>query len=66
MSNPWKPRFVPTHRKKRDPLKAAQIAPVQRIQPVLCVTCEHPRLIHGAEKCLRVGCECTEYVEEAE
>ena len=65
MTNPWKRRFEPAHRKPKDRLKGAQIAPVHPIQPVVCgrLTCGHPRLIHDTDRCLRVGCDCTGYLE---
>ena len=62
----WKRPFEPTHRKPKDRLKLAQIAPLCPIQPVQCgrLGCADPRLIHREDgKCLRVGCGCTEYVE---
>ena len=64
VSNPWKRRFEPAHRKPKDRLRGAQLAPVQRVEPVLCVSCADPRLIHRDNlRCLRVGCECERYVE---
>lgn len=51
---------------KRDPFRAAQLAPAHFIPPVVCATCSDPRLIHSAKgPCLTVGCQCPAYVEEA-
>lgn len=61
-------------RQKRDPFRAAQIAPKQHVEPVRC-RCSHARLLHQHAHtavgescvnegcCLSFGCECTEYVE---
>ena len=52
----WRPRFVPTHRKRRDPL--AKAVPAPRIQVdagiVRCYPCTDR--LHG--ECERNGCEC--------
>lgn len=67
-------------RHKADPYRAQILAPKPVDMPrVLCARegCGHPRLIHdecedflGDVKwwadCRRVGCTCTEYVEESE
>jgi hypothetical protein len=61
--NPWKSKFVPAHHKPKDPLKRAQIAPVHRIEPVVC-KCSHARLLHGEDgKCLNRVCGCATYRE---
>lgn len=66
MPNGWGPGFVPAHRRPRDPLRGAQLAPIQLVAPVVCATpkCGHPRLIHrDGGKCLNATCECLTYVE---
>lgn len=52
---------------RRGPLDAAQIAPLHVVAPVSCVACTHARLIHRDNGlCLRVGCDCQAYEEEAD
>ena len=66
MPKGWGPGFVPAHRKRRDPLRGAQLAPIQHITPVVCTTpgCGHPRLMHrDGGMCLNASCGCTSYVE---
>jgi hypothetical protein len=65
MGNPWKPKFVPAHRKPKDRLRGAQLAPVQRVEAVLC-RCSHARLLHQDEgKCLNKVCGCLTYRERS-
>jgi len=54
---------------KRDPYRAAQIAPSHPMPAVKC-TCGHARLMHDepalarqSRGCLSYGCDCTEYAE---
>ncbi len=56
-------------RHKRDPYRAAQIAPKQPLVSVRCA-CGHARLMHDVTdfqvtvpRCLNRVCGCTEYVE---
>lgn len=56
-------------RQKRDPLRAAQIAPSHPVASVVCV-CGDRRLLHRLfgtnvtdSACTAQGCDCTEYRE---
>lgn len=51
-------------RHRSDPYRGQILAPKAVHMPnVGCLNCTHPELIHRPP-CLRVGCECTEYVKE--
>jgi len=46
--------------------RAGQIAPAaQVIGPRRCATCDDPELAHRPSGCIRVGCDCAEYVRPA-
>lgn len=52
-------------RHKRDPYRAAQIAPVHVVPPVRC-ECGHARLMHNMTldlRCLNFICDCVLYTE---
>lgn len=40
MTNPWRPKFVPAHRKRRDKLRNAVLAPLRK--HVCDPGCTHP------------------------
>lgn len=65
MTNPWKRPFVPAHRKPRNPLRGAQLAPSVPVTAVVCdrEACGHPRLIHRDNtRCLNATCGCEAYL----
>jgi hypothetical protein len=62
MSNPWKRRFEPAHRKPKDRLRGAQLAPLAK-GPVKCGNCEHPPGLHDSAGVFCMGCDCVGYVE---
>ena len=48
-------------RHKADPYRAAKLAPKVWVPPTACGDCGDPELIHRDGRCLRVGCDCTNY-----
>lgn len=51
-------------RQRRDPYRAAQIAPSYDVPPVKCL-CSHARLMHDdAGRCLSRACGCAQYRED--
>lgn len=59
----WRRPHRTAQQRPRDPYKAAVLAPVIRLPPVLC-SCGHVYLAHGYDGvCINAQCGCTSFEE---